>query len=62
MAGLVGDVSEFMITSELELGPEEGFHLFDAEHRSSYPLCIAYKAAQLAGYEVFKDAIARVSL
>ena len=26
----------------------EGFHLFDAEHRSSYPLCIAYKAAQLA--------------
>lgn len=26
----------------------DGFHLFDAEHRSSYPLCIAYKAAQLA--------------
>lgn len=26
----------------------EGFHLFDAEHRSSYPLDIAYKAAQLA--------------
>lgn len=25
----------------------EGFHLFDADHRSSYPLCIAYKAAQL---------------
>ena len=25
-----------------------GFHLFDAEHRSSYPLCIAYKSAQLA--------------
>lgn len=28
-----------------------GFHLFDAEHRSSYPLCIAYKAAQLADPE-----------
>ena len=26
----------------------EGFHLFDAAHRSSYPLDIAYKAAQLA--------------
>lgn len=26
----------------------EGFHLFDAAHRSSYPLCVAYKAAQLA--------------
>ena len=26
----------------------EGFHLFDTEHRSSKPLCLAYKAAQLA--------------
>ena len=26
----------------------EGFCLFDAEHRSSRPLCLAYKAAQLA--------------
>ena len=25
----------------------DGFHLFDSEHRSSYPLCIAYKAAEL---------------
>ena len=25
----------------------EGFHLFDAEHRSSYPLCIACEAAKL---------------
>lgn len=25
----------------------EGFHLFDAEHRSSYPLCVAYEAAKL---------------
>ncbi len=25
----------------------DGFHLFDAGHRSSYPLCIAYKAAEL---------------
>ena len=25
----------------------DGFHLFDADHRSSYPLCIAYKAAEL---------------
>ena len=29
----------------------EGFHLFDAAHRSSYPLCVAYKAAQLADPE-----------
>ncbi len=29
----------------------ENFKLFDAEHRSSYPLCIAYKAAQLADFE-----------
>lgn len=26
----------------------EGFRLFDLEHRSSKPLCLAYKAAQLA--------------
>ena len=26
----------------------DGFRLFDAEHRSSKPLCLAYKAAQLA--------------
>lgn len=25
----------------------DGFHLFDGDHRSSYPLCIAYKAAEL---------------
>ncbi len=25
----------------------DGFHLFDADHRSSYPLCMAYKAAEL---------------
>ncbi len=25
----------------------DDFHLFDENHRSSYPLCIAYKAAQL---------------
>ena len=29
----------------------EGFCLFDAEHRSSRPLCLAYKAAQLADPE-----------
>ena len=29
----------------------DGFHLFDTEHRSSYPLCIAYKAAELADAE-----------
>lgn len=25
----------------------DGFHLFDADHRSSYPLCMAYKAAEI---------------
>lgn len=25
----------------------DGFHLFDGNHRSSYPLCIAYKAVEL---------------
>ena len=25
----------------------DGFHLFDGDHRSSYPLCIAYKAVEL---------------
>lgn len=29
----------------------EGFCLFDADHRSSRPLCLAYKAAQLADPE-----------
>lgn len=29
----------------------EGFHLFDAEHRSSYPLNIAYEATKLTCYE-----------
>lgn len=29
----------------------DGFHLFDADHRSSYPLCLAYKAAELCGPE-----------
>lgn len=28
--------------------PMDGFRLFDAEHHSSEPLCLAYKAAQLA--------------
>lgn len=30
----------------------EGFCLFDPEHRSSRPLCLAYKAAQLASPEL----------
>lgn len=30
----------------------DNFHLFDADHRSSYPLNIAYKAAQLAAPEL----------
>ena len=78
MAGLVRDVSDFMLPSELALPPEEGiqvynkrlaqiyldeesigglpmnmdgFHLFDENHRSSYPLCIAYKAAELTDPE-----------
>ncbi|MBO6240594.1 MAG: DsbA family protein [Butyrivibrio sp.] len=78
MAGLVRDVSDFMIPDELALPAKEGikkynkrlagiykseesigglpinmkgFHLFDEEHRSSYPLNIAYKAAQLADNE-----------
>ena len=29
----------------------QGFHLFDTGHRSSYPLCVAYKAAQLTDPE-----------
>lgn len=29
----------------------DGFHLFDKGHRSSYPLCIAYKAAELCNLE-----------
>ncbi len=29
----------------------EGFRLFDPEHRSSRPLCLAYKAAQIAAPE-----------
>lgn len=29
----------------------DNFHLFDTGHRSSYPLCVAYKAAQLADPE-----------
>ena len=29
----------------------DGFHLFDTEHRSSYPLCIAYRAAWLCDPE-----------
>lgn len=33
----------------------EGFCLFDAEHRSSRPLCLAYKAAQLAAPEKADD-------
>ena len=38
----------------------DGFHLFDAEHRSSYPLCIAYKAAQLAASEKVDDYLLRL--
>lgn len=30
----------------------EGFRLFDPEHRSSRPLCLAYKAAQIAAPEI----------
>lgn len=30
---------------------KEGFRLFDPEHRSSRPLCLAYKAAQIAAPE-----------
>ncbi len=33
----------------------DGFRLFDPEHRSSRPLCIAYKAAQLADPERADD-------
>ena len=29
----------------------ENFHLFDEEHRSSFPLCIAYEAAKLTDLE-----------
>lgn len=29
----------------------EGFQLFDAEHRSSYPLCIAYEAAKMTNQD-----------
>ena len=29
----------------------KGFHLFDAQHRSSWPLCIAFKAVQLCAPE-----------
>ena len=38
----------------------EGFHLFDVEHRSSYPLCIAYKAAQLTDAAKVDDYLLRV--
>lgn len=78
MAGLVRDISDFMMSDELALKPEEGvrkycqrlaqiykeeesisgmpvnmdgFHLFDADHRSSYPLNIAYEAARLTAPE-----------
>lgn len=33
----------------------DGFRLFDAEHRSSRPLCLAYKAAQLAAPDKADD-------
>lgn len=33
----------------------EGFRLFDPEHRSSRPLCLAYKAAQLAAPDKAND-------
>ena len=38
----------------------EGFHLFDADHRSSYPLCVAYKAAQLTDTVKADDYLLRV--
>ena len=33
----------------------EGFRLFDDEHRSSQPLCLAYKAAQLTAPDKAND-------
>lgn len=33
----------------------EGFRLFDPEHRSSRPLCLAYKAAQIAAPDKAED-------
>ena len=87
MAGLVRDVSDFMLPSELALPPEDGiriynkrltqiyldeesigglpmnmdgFHLFDENHRSSYPLCTAYKAAQLTDSEKAYDYLKRL--
>lgn len=33
----------------------DGFRLFDAEHRSSQPLCLAYKAAQLTAPDKAND-------
>lgn len=37
-----------------------GFHLFDAEHRSSYPLCIAYEAAKLTDQDKADDYLFRL--
>lgn len=74
MAGLVRDVSDFMLPEEKSMNPEDGihaynkrlariylqeesigglpmnmedFHLFDPDHRSSYPLNIAYEAVKI---------------
>ena len=40
----------------------EGFCLFDPEHRSSRPLCLAYKAAQLADPERADDFLRNLRL
>lgn len=38
----------------------EGLHLFDTEHRSSYPLCIAYEAAKLTDQDKADDYLFRL--
>lgn len=38
----------------------DGFHLFDENHRSSYPLCIAYKAAQFCDPEKADEFLLRL--
>ena len=38
----------------------EGFHLFEAHHRSSCPLCIAFKAAQLTEPDKAEDYLYRL--
>lgn len=38
----------------------EGFRLFDKDHRSSYPLCIAYKAAQCCAPDKAENYLVRL--